>query len=78
LNNLGYSERLACSVVGLSRSTYYRIKHHRPTDGEIRRVLLADAIADIHTRSRGTDGMLRVRAALDIEQGQIVNKKLAW
>src|SRR5207249_3719984 len=78
LNNLGYSERLACDVVGLSRSTYYDIKHHRPTDRDIRHVLLADAIADIHARSRGTYGMLRVRAALEIEQGLIVNKKLVW
>ena len=58
----------------LSRSTYYKIKHHRPTDREIRRVLLADAIADIHARSRGTYGMLRIRAALEIEQGLIVNR----
>jgi putative transposase len=65
-------------VVGLSRSTYYDIKHHRPTDSEIRRVVLADLIADIHARSRGTYGMLRVRAALEIEQGLIVNKKLVW
>ena len=65
-------------MVGLSRSTYYKIKHHRPTDREIRRVLLADAIADIHARSRGTYGMLRIRAALEIEQGLIVNKKLVW
>ncbi|HEX7165964.1 MAG TPA: IS3 family transposase [Acidimicrobiales bacterium] len=78
MNRLGYSERLACQTVGLSRSTYYKIKHHRPTDGEIRRLLLADAIADIHARSRGTYGMLRVRAALEIEQGLIVNKKLVW
>jgi putative transposase len=78
LNNLGYSERLACQVVGLSRSTYHKIKFRKPTDGEIRRVLLADAIADIHARSRGTYGMLRVRAALEIEQGIIVNKKLVW
>jgi transposase InsO family protein len=76
LNNLGYSERLACRVVGMDRSTYYKIKFRRPTDGEIRRVLLADAIADIHARSRGTYGMLRIRAALEIEQGLIVNKKL--
>lgn len=41
-------------------------------------MLLADAIADIHARSRGTYGMLRVRAALEIEQGLIVNKKLVW
>ena len=54
------------------------MKHHRPTDREIRHVVLADAIADIHARSRGTYGMLRVRAALEIEQGLVVNKKLVW
>jgi transposase InsO family protein len=78
LNNLGYSERLACRVVGLDRSTYYKIKFRKPTDRDIRHVLLAAAIADIHERSRGTYGMLRVRAALEIEQGLIVNKKLVW
>ncbi len=41
-------------------------------------MLLADAIADIHTRSRGTYGMLRIRAALEKERGLIVNKKLVW
>jgi transposase InsO family protein len=65
-------------VVGLSRSTYYDIKHRRVTDSEIRRLVLADLIADIHVRSRGTYGMLRVRAALEIEHGMIVNKKLVW
>ena len=65
-------------MVGLARSSYYKIKFHRPTDREIRHVLLADAIADIHARSRGTYGMLRIRAALEIEQGLIVNKKLVW
>lgn len=38
--------------------------------------MLADAIADIHARSRGTYGRLRIRAALEIEHGLIVNKKL--
>lgn len=65
-------------MVGLSRSTYYDIKHRRVTDSEIRRLVLADLIADIHVRSRGTYGMLRVRAALEIEHGMIVNKKLVW
>ena len=78
MNNLGYSERLACQVVGLSRSTYLKMKFHQPSDREIRHLLLADAIADVHSRSRGTYGMLRVRAALEIEQGLIVNKKLVW
>jgi putative transposase len=65
-------------VVGLSRSTYYDYKFHRPSDREIRHLLLEDAITEIHARSRGTYGMLRVRAALEIEQGIIVNKKLVW
>ena len=38
--------------------------------------MLADAIADIHARSRGTYGILRVKAALELEQGLIVNTKL--
>lgn len=67
---------MACRVVGLDRSTYYDIKFRKPHDAEIRRLLLADAIADIHARSRGTYGILRIRAALEIEQGLIVNTKL--
>jgi putative transposase len=63
-------------VVGLDRSTYYDIKFRKPGDREIRRLLLADAITDIHARSRGTYGILRVKAALEIEQGLIVNTKL--
>ena len=62
--------------MGLDRSSYYAIKFRRPNDREIRRLLLADAIADIHARSRGTYGILRIRAALEIEQGLIVNTKL--
>lgn len=76
LNNLGYSELYACEIVGLDRSTYYDIKFTKPNDREIRRLMLADGIANIHARSRGTYGILRVRAALEIEQGLIVNTKL--
>src|SRR6202012_1752469 len=72
----GYSERYGCQLVGLDRSTYYDLKFRKPHDREIRRLLLADAIADIHARSRGTYGILRVKAALEIEQGLIVNTKL--
>jgi len=62
----------------MTRSTYYDIKFHQPGYREIRHLLLADLIADIHTRSRGTYGMLRIRAALEIEQGIIVNTKLVY
>ena len=63
-------------MAGLARSTYYDIKFRVPSDGEIRRLLLLDAITEIHRRSRGTYGRLRIRAALEIEQGLIVNTKL--
>jgi len=78
LDHLGYSERRACQAVGLDRSTYLRHKYHRPSNREIRHLLLEDAVREIHTRSRGTYGMLRIRAALEIEQGIVVNKKLVW
>jgi hypothetical protein len=47
-----------------------------PSDSEIRRLLLMDLIADVHERSRGTYGMLRIRAALQREPGMVVSKKL--
>jgi len=47
-----------------------------PSDRSIRHLLLEDAIAEIHAKSRGTYGVLRIRAALEIERGIIVNTKL--
>lgn len=76
LHHLGYSERKACALTGLGRSTYYAIKFHQPSDRKIHQMLLEDAIAEIHTRSRGTYGRLRVKAALEIEQGVIVSVKV--
>ena len=67
---------MACRVVGVSRSCYYEFKYHVPSDREIRRLLVSGLVADIHQRSRGTYGMLRIRAALLREQNMIVNKKL--
>jgi transposase InsO family protein len=62
--------------VDLQRSVYYEHKYHVPSDREIRRLLLTDLIADIHQRSRGTYGMLRIRATLRIEHDMVVNRKL--
>jgi putative transposase len=47
-----------------------------PSDRQIRRLLVSGLVADIHKRSRGTYGMLRIRAALMREQDMVVNKKL--
>ena len=63
-------------MVGLNRSTFYSNKHHVPSDGEIRQLLLSDVIAQVHAQSRQTYGKRRVRAALAIEHGLIVNAKL--
>jgi putative transposase len=76
MSNLGYTKRLACRIAGVSRSRLHEFKFHVPSDREIRRLLLSGLIADIHKRSRGTYGMLRIRAALMREQGMVVNKKL--
>jgi len=62
--------------VDVSRSVYYEYKFHVPSDREIRRLLLSDLIADIHARSRGTYGILRVRAELRVAHNMIVNGKL--
>lgn len=62
--------------MGVTRSVYYEHKFHVPSDREIRRLLLMPLVAQIHERSRGTYGMLRIRAALKIEHDMIVNKKL--
>lgn len=67
---------MACRVVEVARTTYYEHKYHVPSDREIRRLLLSDLIADVHARSRGTYGMLRIRAALKMEHDMIVNRKL--
>ena len=67
---------MACRVAGVSRSCFYEHKFHVPSDRQIRRLLLMGLVADIHARSRGTYGMLRIRAALQREQNMIVNKKL--
>jgi transposase InsO family protein len=60
----------------VARTTYYEHKFHIPSDREIRRLLLRDLIVDVHQRSRGTYGMIRISAALKKEHDMIVNKKL--
>ena len=67
---------MACRIAGVSRSCFYEFKYHVPSDRQIRRLLLSGLVADIHKRSRGTYGMLRIRAALLREQDMVVNKKL--
>lgn len=72
----GHSARSACRITGLARwlLQYYR---RRPVpDREMRRLIVADTIAEIHQRSRGTDGRRRIRAALLADYDMNVNRKL--
>jgi len=76
LCDLGYSEREACRLVGMQRSTYRHQQHRPVTNSEVRRILLADTISRVHAESRSTYGYRRLTAALRIDEGLIVNKKL--
>ena len=76
LHSLGFSERYACVIVDLPRSTYQDIKYRLPSNRDLRQLGLEGLVKDIHERSRATYGVLRIRAALEIEHGLIVNTKL--
>src|SRR5271156_5820020 len=72
----GHSARCACRITGLARSLL-QYHHRRPVpDQQIRRLIVADTITEIHQRSRGTYGRRRVRAALLADYEMNVNLKL--
>jgi transposase InsO family protein len=75
LHCLGYSERKSCALVGFARSTYYGIKFHRPSDRDMHQLLLEDAIKEIHVRILGTYGRLRIKAALEMMQIELLNRQ---
>jgi len=60
----GHSARSACRITGLTRSLLQYHRRRPVPDREIRRLIVADTITEIHQRSRGTYGRRRVRAAL--------------
>lgn len=73
----GHSIRSATTVSGVNRSTFgYRTRPKPPGNREIRRLVVADAIGQVHEGSRGTYGYRRVQAALRIERDLTVNHKL--
>ena len=72
----GYSDRSACRITGLARSLLQYHRRRPVPDREIRRLIVADTITEIHQRSRGTYGRRRIRAALLAEYEMNVNHKL--
>ena len=72
----GHSARSACRITGLARSLLQYHRRRPVPDREIRRLIVADTITEIHQRSRGTYGRRRVRAALLGDYDMNVNLKL--
>jgi len=73
----GHSIRKATRVCGVNRSSFgCRTRPRTPGNREIRRLLIADSIGQVHAESRGTYGYRRVQATLRIERDLIVNHKL--
>lgn len=74
----GVSERRACRLLGVNRSGYDHWKRRPPTAAELRREWLLPLIRDIHKRSFGTYGHLRVTADLRLSHDIVANKKLVY
>jgi len=72
----GHSARSACRISGLARSLLQYHRRRRVPDRQIRRLIVADTITEIHQRSRGTYGGRRIRAALLADYDMNVNLKL--
>ncbi len=72
----GHSARSACRITGLARSLLQYHRRRPVPNREIRRLIVADTITEIHQRSRGTYGRRRVRAALLADYEMNVNLKL--
>ncbi|UNB52960.1 IS3 family transposase [Mycolicibacterium sp. YH-1] len=72
----GHSGRSACRITGLTRSLLQYHRRRPVPDPEVRRLIVADTITEIHQRSRGTYGRRRVRAVLRADYDMNVNHKL--
>jgi len=78
LTGQGFSEREACRVVGVNRSSYVYWRRRPPNARELRRAWLGPLVAQIHTDSFGTYGYGRVTAELWFGHGVNANHKLVY
>ncbi|MGX1913090.1 IS3 family transposase [Streptomyces phaeochromogenes] len=60
----GHSVKRACELLKVSRTAFYARRVAKPGPLAVRDAELAEQIADVHTRSRGTYGAPRVHAVL--------------
>lgn len=78
LTGQGFSEREACRLVGVNRSSYTYWRKRPPNQRELRRAWLGPLVAKIHTESFKTYGYVRVAAELRLGHGVIANHKLVY
>jgi putative transposase len=70
-----YDVYLMCQVMKVSRAGYYAWAARGPSGAAIRRLKLADAIRQVHEKSRRTYGSPRVHQAL-LRQGERCSRRL--
>jgi transposase InsO family protein len=63
---------VACRVLDVSTSGYYAWRARPPSQRSVRHAWLTDLIVEVHQRSRGTYGALRVHAELRLGRGVVV------
>src|SRR5919199_4321606 len=63
---------VGCRGLGVSTSGYYARRARSPSARSIRHAWLTDLIVEVHQRSRGTYGALRVHAELRLGRGIVV------
>jgi putative transposase len=68
----GIPVEVACRVLDVSTSGYYAFRSRPPSARAIRHAWLTDRIVQVHQRSRGTYGALRVHAELRLGHGIMV------
>jgi transposase InsO family protein len=64
--------QVACRVVGVPVSGYYDWRSRPPSARAVRHAWLTDLIVEVHQRSRGTYGVRRVHAELQLGRGIVV------
>ena len=78
LVDTGFSVKLCCRVLGVSRQGYYRYQRRPMSATMMRREWLTALITHVHAESRGTYGSRRVRAELIQGRGIGMSQRLVW
>lgn len=78
LVDAGYTVKICCRVLGVSRQGYYRYRRRPMSATMMRREWLTAVIRQVHAESRGIYGSRRVRAELLLGRGIAVSERLVW